>query len=235
MHENTRYDQALLPVLPQDMQHQNVLDTPGSLAKKEAECVSIYYCYWLIGMHAIFGLLGICLLFSLMLVLAPLIYLDSPGPIFYHQERLGYKGKKFHILKFRTMCVDAEQGDQAVWATEGDARVTRVGRFLRMLHIDELPQVINILRGDMNLIGPRPERAVFVDQLEKNIPLYRHRLNVKPGLTGWAQVKFHYAGTEQEAQIKLQYDLYYIAHQSISLDIKILCMTVVEVLCCRGT
>lgn len=167
-------------------------------------------------------------------VMALLIRLDSPGPIFYSQERLGYQGKKFRVLKFRSMCRDAECAGCAVWAAKGDRRVTRVGRILRATHLDELPQVLNILRGEMSLVGPRPEREEFVTPLEKTIPFYRCRLSVKPGLTGWAQVKYPYTSSDYKMLIKLQYDLYYIKHQSFVLDICIILQTVREMLLCHG-
>ena len=132
------------------------------------------------------------------------------------------------------MYIDAEQAGHAIWATENDMRVTRMGRFMRATHLDELPQVINILYGEMSLIGPRPERKEFVTTLETMIPLYRCRLSVKPGLTGWAQVKYRYGNTEHDALVKLQYDLYYIKHQSLILDILILFKTVIEIVSCRG-
>jgi lipopolysaccharide/colanic/teichoic acid biosynthesis glycosyltransferase len=132
------------------------------------------------------------------------------------------------------MRADAEQNGSAVWASENDVRVTKVGRFMRAFHLDELPQVLNILRGDMSLIGPRPERKEFIAYLEKNIPFYRSRLTVKPGLTGWAQVKYHYASTDAHALIKLQYDLYYVKHRSFILDIFIILMTFAEVFMHRG-
>ncbi|HZR42600.1 MAG TPA: sugar transferase, partial [Ktedonobacteraceae bacterium] len=143
-------------------------------------------------------------------------------------------GRKFHILKLRSMHTNAEPVGAPVWASVGDTRVTRVGRFLRSTHLDELPQVLNILRGEMSLIGPRPERQTFVSQLEQVIPFYRCRLRVKPGLTGWAQVKHPYASTNYDALIKLQYDLYYIKHQSFILDLCIILRTVVEMLLCNG-
>lgn len=192
------------------------------------------YLCWRKVMDVIFGLIGSALLLLVLPILALLIYLDSPGPIFYSQERVGYQGRKFRILKFRSMCTEAERPGSAIWAAEGDKRVTRIGRLMRATHLDELPQVLNILRGDMSLIGPRPERQEFVSQLEKTIPFYRCRLSVKPGLTGWAQVKYPYASTSDDALIKSQYDLYYIKHQSFTLDIFIILKTVVEVLLCHG-
>jgi len=182
-----------------------------------------------------FGLGGAVVLLLLFPIMALLIYLDSPGPIFYSQMRVGYQGKKFRMLKFRSMCTDAEHTGCAVWAAEHDARVTSIGCFMRSLHIDELPQVINILRGEMSLIGPRPEREEFVTELEKVIPFYRLRLTIKPGLTGWAQVKYGYTRTIQEALIKLKFDLYYIEHQSITLDISIILKTIVEILLHHGS
>ena len=139
------------------------------------------------------------------------------------------------MYKFRSMHVDAEEAGQAVWASEGDPRVTRVGRWMRAIHLDELPQVLNILRGEMSLIGPRPEREAFVTELERTIPFYCSRLAIKPGLTGWAQVNWSYGNTEEDALVKLQYDLYYIRHQSFTLDILIILKTICELVFHRGT
>jgi len=196
--------------------------------------VSLLYLCWHRMLDISFGLLGALLLLLLLPLIAFCIYIDSPGPIFYQQERVGYRGKPFYILKFRSMKPDAEKAGQAVWAARGDTRVTRVGRLLRATHLDELPQVLNILRGEMSLIGPRPERQIFVDQLAKTIPFYCCRLSVRPGLTGWAQVKYPYASSDYDALIKLQYDLYYINHQSFTLDMLIVFKTITEVLLCRG-
>ena len=196
--------------------------------------VSPLYMCWRKVMDFAFGLCGTVLLLLLVPILAPLIYLDSPGPIFYSQERVGYRGRRFFIHKFRSMETDAESSACPVWAAENDTRVTRIGRFLRTTHLDELPQALNILCGDMSLIGPRPERQEFVEQLEKVIPFYRCRLSVKPGLSGWAQVKYSYTSTDQESLVKLQHDLYYIKHQSFTLDILIILKTGIEMLLCRG-
>ena len=201
----------------------------------EEYVISPFYLFVCRAIDLAFALCGIAIMLLILPILAPLIYLDSPGPIFYSQERLGYLGKTFRILKFRSMHVDAEAAGHAVWAAEHDERVTRVGRFMRAIHLDELPQVINILRGEMSLIGPRPEREEFVSELVKTIPFYRNRLEVKPGLTGWAQVKYRYTRTDQEARIKLQYDLYYIQRQSFKLDLLIILKTVVEVISYHGT
>lgn len=192
------------------------------------------YLAWKKALDLVCGVLGLLVLCLLLPVIAPLIRLDSPGPIFYSQERVGFRGKAFRIYKFRSMRPDAEGGGRAIWAAASDNRVTRVGRFLRATHIDELPQLFNILRGDMSLIGPRPERAEFISELEKTIPFYGYRLAVKPGLTGWAQVKYRYARTGNDALIKLQYDLYYVKRQSFMLDLFILLKTVAEVLSLGG-
>jgi lipopolysaccharide/colanic/teichoic acid biosynthesis glycosyltransferase len=195
---------------------------------------SLLYLLWRKTIDMLFAGVGLLVLLLFLPILAVLIRLDSPGPVFYRQERLGYQGRKFHILKFRSMHTNAELVGAPVWASVGDARVTRVGRFLRSTHLDELPQVLNIFRGEMSLIGPRPERQAFVSQLEQVIPFYRCRLRVKPGLTGWAQVKHPYASTNYDALIKLQYDLYYIKHQSFILDLCIILRTVVEMVLCNG-
>lgn len=191
------------------------------------------YACWYTGVNFLFGLLGALFLFLCLPVLALGIYLDSPGPIFYTQERLGYRRKPFRIYKLRSMQVDAEPDGMALWASKDDERVTRLGRFLRMTHLDELPQVLNILRGDMALIGPRPQREAFAVRLELECPVYRERLMVKPGLTGWAQVKYGYGAGSGEWP-KLHYDLEYIQRRSIRLDLLILLKTVAEVFTLRG-
>src|SRR5262245_26112882 len=160
----------------------------------------------------------------LMLITALAIKLDSRGPVFYLQERVGLHNTVFRIVKFRSMRVDAE-ANGPVWAARSDSRVTRVGRWIRKLRIDELPQLINIMRGEMGLIGPRPERQVFIKQLEQQIPYYSKRHLVKPGLTGWAQVRYPYGASLEDAREKHQYDLYYIKNQSPILDIIILLET----------
>jgi exopolysaccharide biosynthesis polyprenyl glycosylphosphotransferase len=162
------------------------------------------------------------------------IKLDSPGPIFYFQERVGLYGRKFTVCKFRSMVQDAEQGGKAQWAVKGDNRITSVGRFIRKTRLDELPQVVNVLRGEMSMVGPRPEREQFIVDLQKQIPFYRMRLSAKPGLTGWAQINYGYGSTVEDALIKLQYDLYYLKHRSLWLDLKILLRTFAVVLNMRG-
>jgi len=162
------------------------------------------------------------------------IYLDSPGPIFYTQERVGKGGKTFRAHKFRSMVPNAEKKGKPAWAQEGDPRVTRVGRLLRATHVDEFPQFLNIIKGEMSAVGPRPERPEFVPELEKEIPFYRTRHCVKPGMAGWALVKQGYGASREDALIKLQYDLYYIKHQSVWLDVVILLKTIVDTVTLRG-
>lgn len=175
---------------------------------------------------AFIGLLGFVILLPF---IALAIWLSSPGSIFYSQERVGLNGRIFRIIKFRTMIPDAEKQTGAVFAQHNDSRVTRVGRFLRKTRLDEMPQLLNVLKGDMSLIGPRPERPEHVARLQQKIPFYRTRHIIRPGLTGWAQVRYHYGADDDDARIKLQYDLYYIRHRSILLDLKILLKTVWQV------
>jgi lipopolysaccharide/colanic/teichoic acid biosynthesis glycosyltransferase len=154
--------------------------------------------------------------------------------VLFRQARVGKDGKVFMLYKFRSMSVDAEQRTGPVWASEDDPRITRVGRLLRKIRLDETPQMFNVLRGDMSFIGPRPERPVFVNQLKEQIPFYVLRFAVKPGITGWAQVKYPYGSTVEDALEKLQYDLYYIKNMSIFLDLLILLKSVQVVLFARG-
>jgi exopolysaccharide biosynthesis polyprenyl glycosylphosphotransferase len=156
------------------------------------------------------------------LIVVVLIKIDSPGPILYRQERLGKNGRPFRIFKFRSMLTDAEEKSGPVWALKRDPRVTRVGRIIRRLHFDEVPQFINVLLGDMSLVGPRPERAFFVEKLADELPLYRRRLRVRPGITGWAQVKYKYDESIEDVKVKLKYDLFYIENMSWRMDLKIL-------------
>ena len=165
---------------------------------------------------------------------ALLIKLDSRGPVFYVQTRIGLNGRPFRIVKFRTMTNDAEANTGAVFAQENDPRITRLGRMMRMARIDELPQLYNVIKGEMSLIGPRPERPEHVIRLEKKIPFYRTRHIIRPGVTGWAQVRYHYGSTDEDAMVKLQYDLYYIRHQSLSLDVNIFIRTIGKVLRMAG-
>ncbi len=171
------------------------------------------------------GVLGCLLVALLCLPLWIANRLTSPGPLLYWQDRVGMGGKIFSLVKFRSMCTDAEKESGAVWAAADDQRVTRLGRFLRRTRLDEFPQFWNVLKGDMALIGPRPERPEFVGRLSREIPFYRLRHAVKPGITGWAQVRHGYAASSQDSLVKLQYDLYYIKHKGPYLDILILMRT----------
>lgn len=183
----------------------------------------------------VLSLIGVLLSAPLMGLVALLIKLDSPGPVLYRQERVGKDGKIFILNKFRSMRRDAEAMTGPVWAGVDDPRVTRVGHLLRKTRLDEFPQIINVLKGEMSFVGPRPERPHFVAQLQERIPFYSQRHTVKPGITGWAQVKYSYGATIEDALEKLQYDLYYIKNMSILLDFIILMHTVQVVLFGKGS
>ncbi len=172
--------------------------------------------------------------FPFLLLVAAIIKLESRGPVLFSQERVGEDEKIFMLYKFRSMKADAEQDTGPVWAEENDPRVTRVGKIIRRLRIDELPQLWNVFKGDMSFVGPRPERQFFVEQLKKNVPYYKERASVKPGITGWAQVKYPYGATEKDALEKLKYDLYYIKNMSIVIDLMVLFHTVKIMLLGRG-
>lgn len=170
------------------------------------------------------------ILFPFMAFTAFLIKLDSRGPVLYRQKRIGFRGTEFTLYKFRSMVSDAEKHTGPVWARKNDTRITRVGKFMRPLRIDELPQLINVLKGDMSFVGPRPERPAFVDKLHRAIPLYTLRLNVHPGITGLAQVKHKYDTSVESVKHKLRYDLHYINNMSLRMDLKILFKTILTVL-----
>ena len=188
-------------------------------------------------LNALLAFAVLALVWPIMLITALVIYLDdgrrTGASVFYRQIRIGIDGKPFQILKFRSMRPDAEAGG-AQWASKNDSRVTAIGGFIRKYRIDELPQLFNIIRGEMGFVGPRPERPEFVEQLVKDIPYYAQRHNVKPGLTGWAQLKYPYGSTTEDAQEKLKFDLYYIKHRTLLLDIVILIRTVEVVLFGKG-
>jgi sugar transferase (PEP-CTERM system associated) len=181
-----------------------------------------------------FAVVGLSLSLPISLLTALLIKLESPGPVFYLQERVGERGKVFPIIKFRSMRQDAEKNG-AVWASKNDCRVTRVGKFIRKVRIDEIPQMWNVIRGQMSFVGPRPERPVFVEQLVEKLPYYSLRHATKPGITGWAQVCYPYGASEEDALRKLEYDLYYIKHQSIFLDLLVIFRTAKTVLFRKGS
>jgi sugar transferase (PEP-CTERM system associated) len=183
--------------------------------------------------HRLVALIGAILSLPIVLVTAVLIKLDSPGPVFYRQERVGQNGRPFTLVKFRSMRVDAEEAGP-VWASKDDERVTRLGRIIRKIRVDEIPQFWNILRGEMNFVGPRPERQHFVAQLAQEIPYYEQRHLIPPGLTGWAQIKYAYGASIEDARQKLQYDLYYVKNQSLILDAIVLFETIKIILFGRG-
>jgi sugar transferase (PEP-CTERM system associated) len=178
--------------------------------------------------------IGLILSAPLTLLTALAVYLDSDGPILYCQERMGENGRLFTLYKFRSMRVDAEPDGTPMWAAEHDGRVTRVGRFIRKTRLDELPQLWNVVHGDMSFVGPRPERPFFVEQLAAEVPFYHQRHAVKPGVTGWAQIKYQYGSSIEDSMEKLRYDLYYIKHVSIAFDLSIVFDTVKVILFGRG-
>lgn len=185
-------------------------------------------------MDIVFSLILLIVTSPIILLAAIAIKLESEGPVFYKQERMGMNGKIFKIIKFRTMINDAEKYTGPVWSTKDDPRITKVGKFLRKVRLDEIPQAINILKGDMSFVGPRPERPFFVEKLSNEIPLYKRRLKVRPGLTGWAQVKHKYDESIEDVKIKLRYDLFYIENMSLRLDFKIILRTIFVVLFGKG-
>ena len=188
------------------------------------------------GFDIIASLIILILMSPFLFLTALLIYLENgfSGPVFYRQERVGLNGETFQLLKFRSMIVNAESNGEAQWAAKNDSRVTRVGRFIRKVRIDELPQMINILKGDMSLVGPRPERPEFVEEFKKSLPFFATRHRVKPGLAGWAQLKYPYGANEYDAMRKLQYDLYYVKNHSLIMDMLVLLQTVEVILLGKG-
>jgi sugar transferase (PEP-CTERM system associated) len=184
--------------------------------------------------HRTIALIGAILSLPIAAVTAALIKIDSRGPVLYKQERVGKNGRKFTLMKFRSMRIDAEK-DGPVWASNSDNRMTRVGRIIRKIRVDEIPQFWNILRGDMNFVGPRPERPHFVSQLAEEINFYEQRHLIAPGLTGWAQIKYPYGASIEDARKKLEYDLYYIKNQNLMLDATIMFETIKTILFGRGT
>jgi sugar transferase (PEP-CTERM system associated) len=175
--------------------------------------------------------LAICLPIIPFIILA--VRLSSPGPIFFHQTRVGLRGRHFSVIKFRTMRQDAEAAG-AVWATKNDPRVTPLGRFMRKTRLDEIPQLWNVLRGEMGFVGPRPERPEFVQWLSSEIPFYELRHIIRPGITGWAQVRYQYGASLEETKRKLEYDLYYVKHLSVGLDLLIMFETIKTIILRRG-
>jgi len=193
---------------------------------------------WRTGVKRVFDIVCatvLCLIsMPVILFTALCIKLESKGPVLYRQQRVGLNGEPFSIAKFRSMRNDAEGDGKPRWAAANDDRITRVGHIIRRLRIDELPQLLNVLRGDMSLVGPRPERPFFVDKLTLDVPFYALRHSVKPGVTGWAQVRYHYGATVEDSQAKLQYDLYYVKNHTLFLDLVVLFETVGVVLTGKG-
>jgi sugar transferase (PEP-CTERM system associated) len=184
--------------------------------------------------NTVVAILGIVISLPIMLLTALAVRLTSPGPVLYRQVSVGIGGKPFTLYKFRSMRTDAEAQTGPVWAQRNDPRVTPIGRFIRMVRIDELPQLFNVLKGEMSIVGPRPERPEFVKELFEQIPYYRQRHAVRPGITGWAQINYKYGESIEDTMVKLEYDLYYIKHISISLDAYILFHTLKAMVLSRG-
>jgi sugar transferase (PEP-CTERM system associated) len=184
--------------------------------------------------HRLLGLIGLIISLPIAIFTAILIKIESKGPIFYKQERVGKNGRPINVIKFRSMRTDAEADGKPVWATSDDDRTTRIGKIIRKIRVDEIPQFWNIIKGEMSFVGPRPERPHFVAQLADEIPFYEHRHLTAPGLTGWAQIKYPYGASVEDARQKLQYDLYYIKNQSLALDLVIVFETVKTVLFGKG-
>jgi exopolysaccharide biosynthesis polyprenyl glycosylphosphotransferase len=184
--------------------------------------------------NVIVAVIGIVASSPIMLLTALAVRVSSAGPVLYRQTRVGLDGTLFTVYKFRSMRVDAEQGTGAVWAQKDDPRVTTVGRFIRRVRFDELPQLFNVFRGEMSMVGPRPERPEFVKALNEQIPYYRQRHCVRPGITGWAQISYKYGDTLQDTITKLEYDLYYIKNMSMALDTYIIFHTLKAMLLSRG-
>ena len=219
--------ERLLGKLPlEGLNPSNLIFTHGFNVKASQQIVRR-----LVSITVSFILLAFCLPFIPFIILA--VRLSSPGPIFFRQTRVGLRGRPFSVLKFRTMQQDAEAGG-AVWATKNDPRVTPLGRFMRKTRIDEIPQLWNVLRGEMGFVGPRPERPEFVQWLTSEIPFYELRHMIRPGITGWAQVRYRYGASLEETKQKLEYDLYYIKHLSLGLDLLIMFETIKTIILRRG-
>ncbi|HOS97830.1 MAG TPA: sugar transferase [Deltaproteobacteria bacterium] len=223
----TFYEQVTGRILVEEIRPSSIIFTRGFQSSRFQDIVKRMF-------DLVFALVGLVLSSPIMLFTAAAIRLESPGPIFYLQHRVGMDGKDFKVIKFRSMRQDAEK-DGPRWASENDPRITRVGRIIRKLRIDELPQFINVIKNDMSFVGPRPERRFFVDQLEKAIPFYALRLHAKPGITGWAQINYPYGDTVEDAKEKLKYELYYMKHRSLWLDLVIIFQTLKVAVKGRGS
>ncbi len=221
------YEIALHRVCSRKIQPSQLIFTSSLGPRSQAIAFQTFY-------SLILGIVGLILTSPLMLLTALAVKLSSKGPVLYRQRRSGLDGRTFTLYKFRSMYVDAEARTGAVWAKKDDPRITAVGKWLRKIRLDELPQFWNVVRGDMTIVGPRPERPEFVELLAQQIPYYRQRLAVKPGITGWAQINHKYGDTQLDAMIKLEYDLYYIKHIAPALDLYIIFHTIKVMLLSRG-
>ena len=212
------------------------LANPGWLIFSEGFRISVFRKFCQRCLDLVISSILLLVTWPIMIVVAVAIKIEDglQAPVFYRQRRVGYLGKQFLVMKFRSMQINAEPDGRAVWAEENDPRVTRVGGFIRKFRIDELPQVFNVLLGTMSLVGPRPERPEFVCELQNSIPYYGERHAVNPGVTGWAQLRYSYGSTDEDALEKLQYDLYYVKNQSLLLDIMIMLQTVEVVFWGKG-
>jgi len=231
------------------MQHQNAFEIDRTnyishhvnltVIEKPENLLSPYFLNWYGKVISIADIFFSMALFFIFISCLPFVWLSnllfSPGPLFYKQSRVGKNGKIFAMIKFRSMKIDAESDGVARFTIQNDKRVTPVGSFLRKTRIDELPQVINILRGEMTLIGPRPERPEFVNEFIRQEPNYELRSLVKPGITGWGQVKYKYTSTLEEGLKKLEYDLHFIKNRNLSMDFEIICRTFITVISRTGT
>lgn len=210
---NQIYGVPLIEVMP------DIMSVSGKLTKRILDVTISFF--------------TLLILSPLLLLVSVIIKLDSKGPVFYRQIRVGRKGKEFHMYKFRSMIATAEEYGPE-WSGENDPRITRTGKILRKTYLDEVPQMINVLKNEMSLIGPRPERPYFVEQLKKEIPYYYKRLTVKPGITGWAQIKHKYDSSLEDVKTKIQYDFYYIENMSLKLDFKIMINTIIVIFLMKG-
>jgi sugar transferase (PEP-CTERM system associated) len=220
------YEELLGKIMIEDVRPGSLIFAKGFASMKSEDILKRLFDFF-------FALVGTVIASPLMIITAIAIKIDSPGPVFYKQERVGLNGREFKVFKFRSMRTDAEN-DGPQWASEKDPRVTRVGNIIRKTRIDELPQFLNVLIGDMSFVGPRPERRYFIDQLQQVIPFYEMRLYTKPGVTGWAQINYPYGDSVEDAREKMKYDLYYLKYRSLWLDIAILFQTLKVALKARG-
>lgn len=210
---NQIYGVPLIEVMP------DIMSVSGKLTKRILDVIISFF--------------TLLFLTPVLIIVSVIIKLDSKGPVFYRQIRVGRKGKEFQMYKFRSMIAAAEEYGPE-WSGENDPRITRIGKVLRRTYIDEVPQMINVLKNEMSLIGPRPERPFFVEQLKKEIPYYYKRLTVKPGITGWAQIKHKYDSSLEDVKTKIQYDFYYIENMSLKLDFKIMINTIIVIFLMKG-